>query len=751
MFKKYLLLLLGVVGAAPALADPIWYNNLFTSPKSDLSTYWLGQIFGSVGGMIPYEGPGLFPAVFQVFNAVMLIFVALMAVYGVVISLMNAAQQGSIMSKTMSSPFYPVRLIIGLAAVAPLPSGYSAVQMFIMWVILQGVGASNAVWSRALDYFAAGGTLASQSDSKSAMDSLTSADVKVFINNTYGAGACLAAAHNVGGGIGVAPLSPDYITVNPNSVAIDKCDAINFPNLNPNLSDDQKKSITMPVAQLVYQAAQASIAASKNPDNAETIKNQYALNAWDSYRNLLTAYTGMVQSNTDKAKNIADNITVPSSITRSESGAYVSGTGYGDVSRGSNLYDLGWANAGSFYHALASQEAQAQANVTINTVYTKPADLGPSISSLPIPSVPMPKNQNSLCSAAAFVAGAAMIPGNPPAGMFTLLSCGAMSAIAAGVQAAQYSVTGVNDPILHIMSMGSAIVHTTEVTMLAFITAAGVASMFAGGVWALGFNPVANIAIEASTFVPLLLGIMAPLLTVGYILLYYVPLVPFMIFATGVIGWLMVCIESMIAAPITMVGLVSPDGQSEVFGRAEPAIMLIFNTFLRPTLMIFGFLAAMLLSRVVFEVVNAGFFAALSFVGSTETQLSLFGGMVVIVMYNAFVVGLINKVYALIHLVPDKVMTWVGHHHASMINPDEILSGVKGGVSETVGTGSKFTGEMTKAKGEDALTDTSKQAGGDGITIGAEKGSFTGVGTGLTSPGASASRKRGRQHKTGQI
>ncbi len=751
--KAVLLVATGVFAmsfSASASASTIWYDNLFTPAKSDLSIYWLSQIFGSVGGMLPYHGPGLLPAVFQVFNAIMLIFVALMAVYGVMMSLVNAASQGSMMSKTMSSPVYPIRLIIGLAAVAPLPSGYSAVQMFIMWVILQGVGAADVVWHRAVDYFAAGGSIVQQEQPTSTgLNSIGNKNAEQFIQNVYSAGMGLAAKHETSSSIAATPLSMDYVHATENGVTIDGAGTFTVQFAN-DLSPQERLSITQPIAQLIYQAANTVQSAQEQPKDAQNLINRFVLNSWDAYKNVSVTYTGYTKSDAQKADGVSPT--------------------------GKQIYDMGWANAGAYYHDLAKQKAEETKGAAIVSNYSNymnyPSSgvLNGAINQLPIPKPDM-GNQAMLCGTSGFVSAGSMLVGNIPLGTWMLATCGALAGLGSHLHHMYNSSGMTGDPILNIMSIGQTLVNAIEASSIAFIVASGLLTLTTGAAWGLGFNPVYGIAMEGASFLPMLISLTLPLLAVGYTLMFYVPMVPFMIFATGVLGWLMICIESMIAAPITMVGLVSPDGQHEVFGRAEPAIMLIFNTFLRPTLMIFGFLSAMLLSHIVFEIVNAGFYQALSFISFSNISTGIFAGIVVLVLYNTFVIGLINQVFKLIHMVPDKVMTWVGHNHSSMINSDEVLQGAKGGVSEAVGSAGKMLGNSAQTSGEDSSSNINQNRDnflngeGEGATIGGRdvrqalrnfegvqnvtdsNGKTQGVAKGFASrglSGPSAARKSGR-------
>lgn len=106
---------------------------------------------------------------------------------------------------------------------------------------------------------------------------------------------------------------------------------------------------------------------------------------------------------------------------------------------------------------------------------------------------------------------------------------------------------------------------------------------------------------------------------VGFITAYYVPLIPYMIFLFGSLAWFMAVIEAMVAAPIVALGVIHPEGH-DIFGKGEAAIMILMNVFLRPAMMIIGFITAISLSYVGIWVLNAGFDRAVNFIQSGQSQ-----------------------------------------------------------------------------------------------------------------------------------
>ena len=112
---------------------------------------------------------------------------------------------------------------------------------------------------------------------------------------------------------------------------------------------------------------------------------------------------------------------------------------------------------------------------------------------------------------------------------------------------------------------------------------------------------------------PLLMAWLSTMLAIGFLTAYYIPFLPYTIFTFGSIAWLMAVVEAMVAAPIVALGVTHPEGEGP-FGKAEQAIMILMNVFLRPSLMIIGYIAGIILSYVCVWVINAGFSNVLPFI-----------------------------------------------------------------------------------------------------------------------------------------
>ena len=106
-------------------------------------------------------------------------------------------------------------------------------------------------------------------------------------------------------------------------------------------------------------------------------------------------------------------------------------------------------------------------------------------------------------------------------------------------------------------------------------------------------------------------------------------------------------------------------------------------TFMRPTLMLMGMEAGIFLVDPMVAYVNDMFYFVF-----VSTQQETFSGIFIIFgicsVYLALVLAIVRKSFALIHLIPDRVLRWIGGHgeqlgESQIADQGEALAGSAGG------------------------------------------------------------------------
>ncbi len=312
------------------------------------------------------------------------------------------------------------------------------------------------------------------------------------------------------------------------------------------------------------------------------------------------------------------------------------------------------------------------------------------------------------------------------------------------------------NPLVQMASAGYWLLVVATLIYVAFMIVSLVFGLVSGiNLFVLGtgaMNPMAvGMPMVWMVVVPLVAALLGLMVTMGATLGVYVPLIPYILFTVGALGWMISTVEAMVAGPLVAIGILAPGGHHEILGKAEPALMLLFGVFLRPTLMIFGLVISLLMASVAVKMINTAFWplvvpqiasmgATGKAAGATKgagTIASMAANPLMMVFFLIAYVGLIvsavNKCFSMIHVVPERVMRWIVGQSDSYGESEavgEMKSGVKGGASSAVsGAGQARKGgadwkdmKDKKAKGDEA--DVKPESGG-----GAGGGGSAGGGT----------------------
>jgi hypothetical protein len=400
---------------------------------------------------------------------------------------------------------------------------------------------------------------------------------------------------------------------------------------------------------------------------------------------------------------------------------------------------MGWIMAGAYYYQIANQNDDNTAKA-IPTFSVTVGDVGNTSNGMHA----YRNNINAINNLIAGVQQEELPPGSFLASSPGLAQVGSqlngmassvvgnfMQALSGGTADPNHPAT---NPLVALQHLGRDLLITAQVMYAVFMTLA-VITIAVGSInfIALGFGLTSNPAETGLQFLfqsfwIILLAFMAWCLTFGGMLAVYVPLIPYILFTMGAIGWLTATIEAMVAAPLVALGILSPGGQGEILSRGAPAVMILFNIFLRPSLMIFGMMASMLLAPVVVMMINAGFKGVM---GSINGNPGLPELIFFISAYATLLITALNKCFSLIHVIPEQVMGWIeggGGHKAGVGGAADAAGEMKGAVtgaaSSTAGAadrGSKALDKQAGVKDAAAAATTAKNLAEDPGFIGPRK------------------------------
>ncbi len=162
-------------------------------------------------------------------------------------------------------------------------------------------------------------------------------------------------------------------------------------------------------------------------------------------------------------------------------------------------------------------------------------------------------------------------------------------------------------------------------------------------------------------------------LTIGFVLFYILPFLPFIYFFFAVGGWIKGLFEAMIGAPLWALAHIRIDGEGLPGNAAMNGYFLIFEGFLRPILIVFGMLASISIFAALVNVLNSIFNLIAQNAGgydmksqlmdasfSGEYMRSLIDQFFFTVIYTIIVYMIGMSCFKLIDQIPNNILRWMG-------------------------------------------------------------------------------------------
>ncbi len=162
-------------------------------------------------------------------------------------------------------------------------------------------------------------------------------------------------------------------------------------------------------------------------------------------------------------------------------------------------------------------------------------------------------------------------------------------------------------------------------------------------------------------------------ITAGFALFYVIPFLPFIYFFFAVGGWVKGIFEAMVGVPLWALAHIRIDGEGLPGDAAANGYYLILEIFLRPILILFGFLGSIQIFAALVEVLNDTFDLVIQNFGGfdienqadlTLTDIEYYRGPVdeffftIIYVIIVYMIGVSS--FKLVDLVPNNILRWMG-------------------------------------------------------------------------------------------
>lgn len=225
-------------------------------------------------------------------------------------------------------------------------------------------------------------------------------------------------------------------------------------------------------------------------------------------------------------------------------------------------------------------------------------------------------------------------------------------------------------PLASLVMIGKGLIESA-IKNLASATGAGLAGGFANLFKEL--QPLGKTLTTASRFA---LQVSMLAITIGFMLFYVLPFLPFLYFFFAVGSWVKGIFEAMVGVPLWALAHIRIDGPGLSGSAALGGYMMLLEIFLRPILIIFGLLAAITIYgaqvRVLHEIwplvvsnvsgnnATTAKTLAVGTTGSLTYMRSMADRLFYTVMYAIVVYMMGMASFKLIDMLPNQIMRWLG-------------------------------------------------------------------------------------------
>lgn len=620
--------------------------------------------------------------IFAAFNLVALAIISALFIWVVSIAVAGTAHEGSPFGKKFSSLWMPLRFVGAMGALAPIFKGLSLFQIALLACIGWSINLGNYVWELGVDYFVQhGGQLTVQAPDQNvtqysaiANGALESLTMQYYLRERRGLaispGGSWKYSDNWIGDGGEYRFNfngnAGYITID----CVDSSDA---------LCAGKRNAVQPAISSLSAVASQLA-----DPSVPAEDIDAYALyNAANTInRNILSGLQSYAQNGrlNGKLQNFQEL---------------------------SNQY--GWFMAGASYWSIAwiNQETRAAmySGISYNPPeWTQSEWLGMTHGLQDANAVKL-RMENYIRTAYANRRGITDTTSFPAVtdeedtfGMIvSVVRSWVNNTAIATVLPESISLLSHNDPIMALSSVGDFFIAIGWALLISLIGASKI--------------PILGPAEPIVTFV--LFSGFLPLTLYGIVLAYYLPAIPFIRWISALAGWVILIIESLIAAPLWICAHALPEGDGAAGQHGKRGYLLFLGILIRPPLMVAGFFCAVILTNVLGRLIGQGFeiFAA----GVSQTKmLGVTGTVSMLIILGIVVMMLVNKFFSLIHYLPEHVTNWIGQQFHSL-GEKEDQAGVKNifaSSTNPISEGGRELGQHAKATSSARGGQQAKMTGG---------------------------------------
>lgn len=694
------ILKIGAIALGLSMTQSAWA--IYPVDPADKSYEFLHYVFGSVANIItgndgPEEVDSILGALSQVLNLGMLAFTCFIIAFNALSGVLNSAREGVVLGKAHSTLWIPFRMVLALFFVFPWTAGYSTMQVAIIWLAGQGIGLADEAWNASLDFIESSGSL---------YPPIVNIDDEQIALTILESRVCMHGINYADGRANIVDTPAELVkdvaffftsSVNPEEVAVAERPPMKrveqkytsadgwldtkaayiasrlagHPNGVPRYyGDDGCGSLALEFGEidvssglrdaiLNYQdnviQAYSSLDSALDPIARSIVEAKFIEGSPPNYDSFRIVMDGFKADYEDAIKTFVSDVAA----------ARIAKWGGGNpdqVGSAIGARDAGWISAGAWYWDIQriNADTQEMANKGLIPKLTKPGsdvrehDDYPQIEEA---FVSYEENRTVVDDMTGDVATAMETSAYADENM-------SFSTIGPLINYSIKRALAHPDPVSGMADVGRTIIGALEI---AYVSAWALHATSTAAHEGVKTVPFSTVAAGASSLIKSgtakLLGLITfvgiLLLPIAFLLAFYLPATPLILWLLGVAGWFVLLIEAVFAAPLWAASHAMQEGDGFVSHRAQAGYMVMLSLLLRPILMLAGFFASMPLMIVMGKITLLLFYPFMSsMVGDSLTGVASLIG--ILAVFTGLIIQIAHRAYGLIHEIPDKIFRFIG-------------------------------------------------------------------------------------------
>ena len=147
---------------------------------------------------------------------------------------------------------------------------------------------------------------------------------------------------------------------------------------------------------------------------------------------------------------------------------------------------------------------------------------------------------------------------------------------------------------------------------------------------------------------------------------YGLPLIPLLVWVSAIVGWVTLCVEAIVAAPLWLISHAMPEGEGFAGSAARSGYAMFFSLLFRPILLILSMFVCMIVMSATGPLIGLIFTPFAEGLRGVSGNYGITGIISLVIMLGAVISLFTWKMFSLTTQMADRILRWVGQLIANL-------------------------------------------------------------------------------------